>query len=155
MEKYERTQIGRLMILLLGGGAVLCLCLGIVYSEPVVLAVFAVLALCFILFPTLTVIVDDRALEIRYGIGLIRKEIPLDEIESSRSVRNRWWYGLGIKRMPRGWLYNVGGLDAIELVMKNGNIYRIGTNDPRNLGEFLEAKLKKEERPQAETSGSI
>ncbi|NQT47768.1 MAG: hypothetical protein HQ578_02195, partial [Chloroflexi bacterium] len=109
MEKYERTQIGRLMILLLGGGAVLCLCLGIVYSEPVVLAVFAVLALCFILFPTLTVIVDDRALEIRYGIGLIRKEIPLDEIESSRAVRNRWWYGLGIRRMPRGWLYNVGG----------------------------------------------
>ena len=154
MKRYERTQAGRLMVLLLGGGAAACLCLGIVYSESVALAVFAVLALCFLLFPTLTVIVDDRALEIRYGIGLIRKGIPLDEIESSRAVRNRWWYGLGIRRMPRGWLYNVGGLDAIELVMKNGNIYRIGTNDPRNLGEFLEAKLK-EERPQAETSGSI
>jgi len=130
------------MVLLLGGGATLCLCLGIVYSEPVALAVFAVLALCFLLFPTLTVTVDDRALEIRYGIGLIRKEFPINEIESSQAVRNRWWYGWGIRRMPRGWLYNVGGLDAVELSMKNGKIYRIGTPDPRNLGEFLEARVR-------------
>ena len=36
------------------------------------------------------------------------------------------------------WIYNVSGFDAIELTMKNGKIYRIGTDEP----EKLEAAIK-------------
>jgi hypothetical protein len=56
-------------------------------------------------------------------------------------VKNQWWWGWGIRLIPGGWLYNVSGLDAVELKMKNGRVYRIGTDEPRKLAEFIQAKL--------------
>jgi hypothetical protein len=38
--------------------------------------------------------------------------------------------GFGIRMGPRYRLYNVSGLDAVELRPKNGEIRRIGTDDP-------------------------
>jgi len=37
------------------------------------------------------------------------------------------------------WIFNVSGFDAVELVMKNGKIYRIGTDMPKE----LEVAIKK------------
>ena len=36
------------------------------------------------------------------------------------------------------WIYNVSGFDAVEIIMRNGKIYRIGTNTPGK----LEAAIK-------------
>ena len=36
------------------------------------------------------------------------------------------------------WIYNVSGFDAVEIIMKNGKIYRIGTDVP----EELEAAIR-------------
>jgi len=39
-----------------------------------------------------------------------------------------------------GWrLYSVSGLDAVELHLKNGDIRRIGTDDPKGLAAALNA----------------
>jgi len=47
-------------------------------------------------------------------------------------VRNHWWNGFGI-RMGSGFrLYNVSGLDAVELHLKSSDIRRIGTDDPQD-----------------------
>jgi hypothetical protein len=35
------------------------------------------------------------------------------------------------------WIYNVSGFDAVELTMKNGKIYRIGTNESDVLEKTL------------------
>jgi len=54
-------------------------------------------------------------------------------------VRNAWWNGFGI-RMRRGFrLYNVSGLDAVELRLKSGDIRRIGTDDAQGLAAALKA----------------
>jgi hypothetical protein len=59
-------------------------------------------------------------------------------------VRNRWWWGWGIRRIGRGqWLFNVSGLDAVELSMKNGKTYRIGTDEPQRLCEVVQSRLPK------------
>jgi len=58
-------------------------------------------------------------------------------------VRNQWWWGWGIRLIPGGWLYNVSGLDAVELKMKNGRIFRIGTDEAQRLAEFIQAKRSK------------
>jgi hypothetical protein len=48
-----------------------------------------------------------------------------------------WLNGFGIRVRP-GWrLYNVSGLDAVELRLKTGDIRRIGTDDPRGLAAAL------------------
>ncbi len=69
----------------------------------------ALMAVFLALFYALTVEIDATHLRFRFGIGLIRKRIPLAEIVEAKPVRNSWLYGWGIHRTPHGWLYNVSG----------------------------------------------
>lgn len=90
------------------------------------------------LFRSLTVCVGKEDISLAFGLGIIRKRFRIEDIESSRVVRNRWYYGLGIRKIQNGWLYNVSGLDAVELQMKNGRRFRIGTDEPYELLEAIE-----------------
>jgi len=109
------------------------------------IAVFAALALCLLLFAALTVEVDGRDVSLCFGIGVIRKKFPVNGIGSVGIVRNPWYYGWGIRKTPDGWLYNVSGLIALEFRMKNGEKYRIGTDDP--LGLLNAIKLVMPDKP--------
>ncbi|MFP6598015.1 MAG: hypothetical protein VCC01_11215 [Candidatus Hydrogenedentota bacterium] len=90
------------------------------------------------LFRSLTVCVGKEDISLAFGLGIIRKRFRIEDIESSRVVRNRWYYGLGIRKIQNGWLYNVSGLDAVELQMKDGRRFRIGTDEPDELLEAIE-----------------
>jgi hypothetical protein len=78
-------------------------------------------------------VVREGTVEILFGLGLVRKHVLLDEFTSVRVVRNKWYYGWGIRLIPNGWLLNVSGLDAVELVRRNGRVLRIGTDEPAPL----------------------
>jgi len=90
-------------------------------------------------FGTLTVAIDEQFLKIHFGWGIFHKKFTLSEIASIRKVKNYWYYGWGIRLWfwPKMWIYNVSGFDAIELTMKNGKIYRIGTDEPDALEQAL------------------
>lgn len=141
---YNHTQIGWLTLILLGIGILLTGYFGTLYSNWIALLVLGVLMICVILFASLTVIVNDNSVEIKFGVGLIRRKFSLQKIESYTVVRNRWWYGWGIRKIPKGWLFNVSGLDAVELSMRNGKVYRIGTDEPQKLSGLIQRKLNKE-----------
>lgn len=81
----------------------------------------------------LTAAVDDATVEAVFAFGWPRRSIPIDEITAARTVRNRWYYGLGVRLIPRGWMYNVYGLDAVELELASGRVFRIGTDEPEAL----------------------
>jgi hypothetical protein len=101
----------------------------------------AILLVVYLLGGWMTVIVEVDELRLSMGIGLIRRSIPLSEVESCQQVRNSWWYGWGIRLTPRGWLWNVSGLDAVELNYRSGKHFRIGTDEPRRLRDAIEAAL--------------
>ncbi len=42
---------------------------------------------------------------------------------------NKWWWGWGIHLTPRGWLYSVAGLDAVEIALHKGKTLRISSDD--------------------------
>lgn len=105
------------------------------------IAVFWILVICVILFANLTVIVNNKFIEIGFGIGLIKKKFIIEDIKSCTIVKNHWWNGWGIRKIRKGWLFNVSGLDAVELVMKNGQVYRIGTDDPEELSKSIQKEL--------------
>jgi len=88
-------------------------------------------------FYSLTVEVDDDELRWYFGPGLWTYRLALDEISSVSIVRNKWWNGFGIRTAPRFRLYNVSGLDAVEIRLKSGDIRRIGTDDPQGLAAAL------------------
>ena len=146
--RYRHTQRAGLLQFLLTGIVVLALLFLIVATpagslrDPVALAVLipvlAVLAIVLVLFSSLTVEVDDEALRIAFGPGLVRHAWSLDRVRS-RTVRNPWWYGWGIHLTPGGWLYNVAGFEAVQVVLADGRRRRIGTDDPSGLAAAPEA----------------
>ena len=52
-------------------------------------------------------------------------------------------YGLGFPfsgKIHGFWLYNVSGFDAVELRLKSGDVYRLGTDDPEGLSAALKRR---------------
>jgi hypothetical protein len=88
-------------------------------------------------FSSLTVEVTPTQLIWFFGPGLLRKSIEREAIMGATPARNPWWHGWGIHLTPRGWLYNVGGLDAVELALSNGGTLRIGSDEPAALAKAL------------------
>lgn len=139
--RYRHTQTGQVIIGALGGAALLMLALGRAALRAGALGA-GLIAAAAVLFSSLTVTVDEQAVDARFGPGgLIGRRILLSEVVSCRQVRNEWWYGWGIRWIGTGWLYNVSGLDAVEVTLRDGERFRIGTDDPDGLSAALQARL--------------
>jgi hypothetical protein len=93
------------------------------------------------LFSTLTVVVEDRSLRLWFGLGSLRRDVLLDEVTAVRKVRNSWHAGWGVRAIPGGRVYNVGGRDAVELELDSGRVVRVGTDQPDALLAALKAAL--------------
>jgi hypothetical protein len=106
-------------------------------SVIVIVVLLAVLLPVGIVFGRLTVSVDSTSVLVAFGWGWPKRRIDLADVMSVRHVRNRWYEGWGIHRVPGGWLYNVGGFDAVELKLRSGKVFRIGTNEPAVLAETI------------------
>jgi len=93
-------------------------------------------------FTTLTVEIDNQFLRFKFGFGLFRKKFALDQIESVKTVKHKWYYGWGIRfcLVPRLWIYNVSGFDAVEITHKNGSAFRIGTDEPEKLVRSIKSR---------------
>jgi len=143
MTRYRHTQVGYLTTVALALGLALAgWTMFLSGFNWVGLGVLIILAVCLVLFPTLTALVLDDRVEVRFGPGLIRRRFRAGDIESCRVVRNPWYYGWGIRLIPHGWMFNVSGLRAVELAMKNGRRYRIGTDAPEDLARAIQQVLK-------------
>lgn len=115
-----------------------------VYSfNRVAFIVLIILGVCLVLFATLTVVIEEDVLEIRFGPGVIRKKFLLKDIESCQIVKNPWYYGWGIRLTPHGWLYNVSGFYAVEIKIKTGKKYRIGTDVSNELEKAIRQSIEK------------
>jgi hypothetical protein len=110
------------------------------------LAVSAVMVFVLVLlasFTTLTTSIDESYLRIKFGYGIFFRKFALREIAKVHVVKNRWYYGWGIRLWlwPKMWIYNVSGFDAVEITMKNGKVYRIGTDVPKELEMAVQQSL--------------
>lgn len=100
-------------------------------------AFLVVLFFVVLLFSRLEVTVDSENVSAAFGFGWPKKAIPVVDVVAVREVRNNWWQGWGIRNISNGWMYNVWGLDAVELEMVDGKVFRIGTDDPQALSAAL------------------
>jgi len=102
-------------------------------SHEISVVISLLLLVTIPLFCRLRIEIDDQTLLASFGIGLIKKKVPLAQIIACEPIRIRWWYGWGIHLTPYGWLYNVSGLDAVAIALRNGRKFALGTDDPRGL----------------------
>lgn len=100
-------------------------------------------AIIVILFPTLTVKVNSDNISWYFGFGFWKKIVPVRDVIKAEVVRNRMWYGFGIRYFGSGWLYNVSGLDAVELLLPENKRIRIGTDEPERLFAAISEAISK------------
>lgn len=106
------------------------------------LGITLIFILTYALFYGLTTKVNSDTITIAFGIGLIRKTIRIERVRTVETVKSPWYYGWGIRLIPKGLLYNISGTDGVELRFKDTNrIIRIGTKDPVTLKKEIEKRI--------------
>ncbi len=145
---YRHTQTGWFLLYAIGITAGVLALVSVMARDaegPVglILAVtFVMLLIPLSLFRSLTVEVGASAVDVRFGGGFIRKSIPLERIRSATVVRYPWYYGLGIRIIPRGTLWNVHGMRAVELDLGSNRRFAIGSDEPEALQAAIETAMK-------------
>jgi hypothetical protein len=136
---YHHTQRGIVVLLVYLASAAFAAAALWWTGQPASLIALIVLIAVAVVFSSLTVDVSGNELRWHFGPGFWTYRLPLNEIQTVAIVRNHWWNGFGIRRRPGFRLYNVSGLDAVELHLKSGEIRRIGTDDPQGLAAALKS----------------
>jgi len=154
MTSYKHTQIGYLMIVVtLGVLVFFAWTYMTARSEPpsvdsgtnlLVTTVMTLILLILASSATLTVSIDEKYFKIKFGYGIFSKKFQLNDIVSATSVKNAWYYGWGIRLWlwPKMYIYNISGFKAVEIVLRNGEIYRIGTDTPSKLEAAIKQAIK-------------
>ncbi|MFC1871899.1 hypothetical protein ACFLYF_05860 [Chloroflexota bacterium] len=142
IKHYEHTQVGYLIIVAMAATMVM---IGIILANSginwIAIGVLIIIAVALVMFGSLTVVIWEEELEVRFGPGPIRKRFKLSEIESCKVVKNHWYNGWGIRLIPHGILYNVSGFYAVEIKLRTGKQYRIGTDVPQELEAAIRSAI--------------
>jgi hypothetical protein len=105
-------------------------------TETSTLIIVVVFLLIMLTFYNLTVSIKGRIVELKFGIGLIKFKLHIDQLHEASTLRTKWWYGWGIRFTPHGMLYNIYGRDAVKIKFtgkgKTKNVL-IGTPEPEEL----------------------
>jgi len=126
------------------------------FDNFVMGAVFSVLAvsllICLLIFYKISIYINETYISFKLGIGLVSKKYLIADIKSCKPVKNEPLFGIGIKIIPNGMLYNVSGLQAIELTFKNRKSkIRIGTNQPEEIASTINKMIENEKSESTST----
>lgn len=145
---YKKTQYSILVLIFM---LPIIAFLGYAYtyqigSKPISLwlafAVLLILLLALALFYKITITVDNTKIVATFGIGLLKRSIPISEIDfkTLEKVNFSALVGIGLRLTSKGWLWNVKVGDAIHFKTKQGNTFLVGTDDYEQITTFLKTK---------------
>ena len=137
---YSHRQAGHVVRMAASMGGLIAVILMYAVAEAKSAALLAIVIAMGVawLFGSMTIEVKDGTLQWWFGPYFWKKSVPLSEVETAEQVRNKWWWGWGIRYYGKGWLYSISGLDAVEVTLKSGKRIRLGTDDPRGLVAALQ-----------------
>ena len=134
IKRYEHTQVGYLIIVAIAAAMI---AIGIILVTSginvIAIVVLVILAVALVLFSSLTVTIWEEELIVQFGPGAIHKRFRLNEIQYCQAIRIPWYYGWGIRLTPHGMLFRVSGFHAVEIKLRTGKKYLIGTDVPQEL----------------------
>ena len=142
---YKHTQYGALMFVVLIWTGILITVVAIAIINEgrlgAALIMIGIYLLGIALFYAFSVEISAGKLKFWFGIGWIGKTYSLDEIQSVKAVVSPWYYFWGIKSIPGGWLYAIAPGEAVEIILTDGKLVRIGTNQSAILCQAIETAM--------------
>jgi hypothetical protein len=131
---YRHTQFGWITFAVVFAAdavaIVITVIAGVAWSAFLILGITAVVVA---LFGWLNTAVENDRVRLWFGIGLVRRSWLLADVVRAEAVRNPLFTGWGIRLLPGRTVYNVSGFEAVEIELRNGKVYRIGTDEPEAL----------------------
>ena len=108
-----------------------------------VLIFMSIIIVVFSLFYGMTTKIDSEKINITFGVGLIQKNIAVAKIKSVKTAKSSWLSGWGIRFIRNGMLYNISGLNCVELSFHDTDrIIKIGTKDSAHLKTEIEKYIR-------------
>lgn len=105
-------------------------------------------------FYQITTIVNEQALIVRFGIGLLSFTFPLHEFVTADAKQIPMFSGYGIRWLGHAWLFNVHGKEAVATTFQSGRQLWIGTDDVPGLLSALNLPSTATERDTTTTLDS-
>jgi hypothetical protein len=143
---YRERQFGWTIMLMLLGAALFVVSVTL-WREPLhppwqPLLLGTVLGLVALAMGSLTVEVGGGELRWRFGwLGWPGGHVALADIARVEPCRTKWHEGWGIRITPNGMLYNISGLDALQVTRRDGKRFRLGSADVAGLMRVLAPRL--------------
>jgi hypothetical protein len=91
---------------------------------------------------SLTVTVDSTQISLKFGKNIVTKTFTLRDVESAKVIRTTPLQGWGIHWLGNGWLYNIYGLDAVEVRFTDRKRVYIGTDEPEDLTAAINQRIE-------------
>jgi hypothetical protein len=66
-----------------------------------------------------------------FGVSGIGRRVPISEIVSIRPIKTNILEGWGIHLTWHGWVWNVSGFNAVQIVLRSGTRFAVGTPEPQ------------------------
>jgi hypothetical protein len=112
-------------------------------SLPIYALILAVQASLLLTFGRFSISLSAERLHWSFGwLGWPRGQVLLADIQSVAPARSRWTEGWGIRVTRDGMLYNLRGLQAVRLTLRDGRSIRVGCSDPAALLNLLSPRLR-------------
>ena len=133
------------LVFLLTGILIAVVALKILAEDrvPSAILMLGVYLFGLLMFYSFTVEVSEEKLKFWFGIGVVQKTIALSEIQSTKEVKNPWYYFWGVKSIPGGWFYAIAPGTAVEIELSDGKIIQLGTNQPEELNQAIETARRR------------
>lgn len=133
---YQHKQTGYFIIVIF----LIFLAVGFVplfMMENIQFASYIIIGIAFLLlllFYRLNIQVFSDKIVLKYGVGIIKITKKVDKINATHIIRTPWYWGLGIRFTPDGWLYNIHSLNAVKLdYTEDGKLRKITLGHPHPL----------------------
>lgn len=141
---YYHSQVGKPVLIAMSAVAIYLAFMPVFLPERVPAwygIVVAMVTLLLANFVWMTVEVKGGIVTWSFGLGIFKKKLDLKEVRELKITKTPWYYGYGIRKVPGGWLYNVGGPWSVECLRENGKATRIGTDEPEKLLAVLSDQM--------------
>jgi len=142
MYKHKQYALFIFVVLAWIGGFV-ALAWNLIGADTPLMVFTGILILVAFIFHGLTIRVNSQTISWAFGPGVAGQTLQLDDIAEAKAVQNSFRHGIGMRITHDGWIYSVSGFSAVQLTLKDGMQYRLGTNDQQGLLAALEGKIAK------------